>query len=171
MSRVWERESEREERITKPVSVAQCNTVVKYIMFCTLRALHRAQQSGIKSWSRANTNKGVSALSPAIEFSFLCSDCERKKVRREAERPRYSNVQRGWTVEDVICGLGFQHACGVLGNVLKVEREAGLLTARFLFQALCWFILNVHAVKWSHGTWSMTLFIICPVCLVSEKER
>lgn len=64
-------------------------------MFCTLRALHRAQQSGIKSWSRANTNKGVSALSPAIEFSFLCSDCERKKVRREAERPRYSNVQRG----------------------------------------------------------------------------
>lgn len=64
-------------------------------MFCTLRALHRAQQSGIKSWSRANTNKGVSALSPAIEFSFLCRDCERKKVRREAERPRYSNVQRG----------------------------------------------------------------------------
>ena len=140
------RERER-ERITEPGSVAQCNTVVKYIMFCTLRALHRAQQSGIKSWSRANTNKGVSALSPAIEFSFLCRDCKMKRFRREAEQPRYSNVQRGWTVGDVIYGLRFQHACGVLGNVIKVEREAGQLTAQFFILSSLLIHVWVHAAK------------------------
>lgn len=70
-------------------------------MYCTL---HCAQRGGIKSWSQAKTNKGVSALSPATEFSFY-NMTEMKEFIVKQSSLFYSNIQQGCTVEDVICGL------------------------------------------------------------------
>ncbi len=100
MSWVWE----REESITEPGTVAPCNHMVKYIMYCMLHMLHYAQQGGIKSWSQAKTNKGVSALSPAAEFSFY-NMTEVKEFIVKQSSLLYSDIQQGCTVEDVICGL------------------------------------------------------------------
>lgn len=39
-------------------------------MYWAVHMLYCAPQSSVKSWSQAKTNKGVSAPSPAAEFSF-----------------------------------------------------------------------------------------------------
>lgn len=88
--------------------------MVKNIMYFTLHLLYSSQQRNVN----AKTNKGVSAQSPAAEFSFY----DRTEMRWFIikQNPFHnSNIQQGvlYKIYDYLrTEMEFQHAERVLGN-------------------------------------------------------